>query len=103
MTDEQPQSMPLTHEWVGATYVSLTEQAARYAARRGVWRVPEQTKIDVPEVLCSRCRKTFEQVGTEPCKPTPWLHGGPIGTRKRRKKMIGDDGLGPDRSLAVAT
>ncbi|MFJ2866803.1 hypothetical protein [Kitasatospora sp. NPDC087314] len=73
------------HEWVIAAYVPVDTQGAAYARRRGVYRVPATTKIRSADVMCIRCRRPYDEVFEEPCAGSdPMLHGGPIGTRKRR-------------------
>ncbi|MFJ6380113.1 hypothetical protein ACIQI7_08945 [Kitasatospora sp. NPDC092039] len=73
------------HEWVIAAYVPVDMQGAAYARRRGVYRVPATTKIRSADVMCIRCRRPYDEVYQAPCAGSdPMLHGGPIGTRKRR-------------------
>ncbi|MFJ6776479.1 hypothetical protein ACIQOV_36920 [Kitasatospora sp. NPDC091257] len=73
------------HEWVIAAYVPVDTQGAAYARRRGVYRVPATTKIRSADVMCIRCRRPYDEVCEVPCAGSdPMLHGGPIGTRKRR-------------------
>ncbi|MEV7926152.1 hypothetical protein [Kitasatospora sp. NPDC088779] len=76
---------PDIHEWVIAAYVPVDTQGAAYARRRGIYRVPATTKIQSADVICTRCRRPYDEVCEEPCAASdPMLHGGPIGTRKRR-------------------
>ncbi|MFB7126172.1 hypothetical protein DR950_33515 [Kitasatospora xanthocidica] len=73
------------HEWVIAAYVPVDTQGAAYARRRGVYRVPATTKIRSADVICIRCRRPYDEVCEDPCAGADqMLHGGPIGTRKRR-------------------
>jgi hypothetical protein len=73
-----------SHEWVGACYVDLDDAQAKYSDRRGSVRLKTETKVDVLEVMCSRCRRRFDEAVDEPCVRTHWLHGGPIGERAGR-------------------
>ncbi|MGW4694899.1 hypothetical protein ACWEO1_21275 [Kitasatospora cineracea] len=83
-TDNTP-NPDAVHEWVIAAYVPVDTQGAAYARRRGVYRVPATTKIQSADVMCIRCRRPYDEVSEQPCAGTdPMLHGGPIGTRKRR-------------------
>lgn len=72
------------HDWVGAAYLPLDEKQAKHAERRGSVRMPETTKVEVLEVTCGRCRRPYPEVVGQPCVQTHWLHGGPIGERKKR-------------------
>ncbi|MFF4818924.1 hypothetical protein ACFY2K_30590 [Kitasatospora sp. NPDC001309] len=73
------------HEWVIAAYVPVDTQGAAYARRRGVYRVPATTKIRSADVMCIRCRRPYDEVYEQLCAGSdPMLHGGPLGTRKRR-------------------
>ncbi|MEV8095262.1 hypothetical protein [Kitasatospora sp. NPDC085879] len=75
----------LSHEWVIAAYVPVDAQGAAYARRRGVYRVPATTKVSSAEVMCIHCRKPYDEALHTECPGSdPTLHGGPIGTRKRR-------------------
>ncbi|GAA2746083.1 hypothetical protein [Kitasatospora cinereorecta] len=75
----------LSHEWVIAAYVPVDAQGAAYARRRGVYRVPATTKVSSAEVMCIHCRKPYDEALHTECPGSdPTLHGGPVGTRKRR-------------------
>ncbi len=88
MTTTNPTTEPTpddVHEWVIAAYVPVDTQGAAYARRRGIYRVPASTKIQSADVMCIRCRRPYDEVNEQPCAGSdPMLHGGPIGTRKRR-------------------
>lgn len=76
------------HQWMGAATITLTLPQARRAVLRGSIRVPESTRVDVLETYCGLCRRPYDDVCDEPCAAadsTLHLHGGPIGTRKKRK------------------
>lgn len=88
----------LAHEWVIAAYVPVDAQGAAYARRRGVYRVPAATKVSSAEVMCGHCRRPYDEaVHTECPGSDPALHGGPIGTRKRRTPD-GAGAQGPTRA-----
>ncbi len=72
------------HEWVGAATVPVPSRIIRQTIRRGSMELPEGTFVVVLEVYCDTCRQPYQQAVDTPCHVTPWLHGGPIGKRKRR-------------------
>lgn len=77
-----------THKFVGASYVVLDLKQARYAARRGSIKVPQETRVEVLDVYCDQCKQPYLHCVSEG-KPTPCLleahlRGGPEGTRRRR-------------------
>lgn len=75
------------HVWVVAANVTMSEDLARQADRRGTVRVPKDTKIDVLEVLCSNCRRPYARVAESDCEAAAskdHLIGGPTGERKKR-------------------
>lgn len=77
------------HTWVVAATVDLPSPQARQAFRRGTYRIPEHTKVQVEEVYCSGCRKPFEAVAEKQCEAVEsrdHLIGGPTGERKKRKQ-----------------
>jgi hypothetical protein len=83
------------HHWVLAAHVPVDPKAAKRAKRLGSYRAPTDTKIDVLDVYCDTCKRNYDEVGDRPCEVTPWLHGGPIGTRQRRRGVI----VQPDQVL----
>lgn len=87
---EQP---VLEHTWVAAATVGLNDRLALRAWRTGRFEVPERTRIEALETYCARCRKPYEAVRDEPCRPTEWLRGGPIGERKKRGPRRTEDPL----------
>ncbi|MCC9309286.1 hypothetical protein LN042_19715 [Kitasatospora sp. RB6PN24] len=88
-----------SHEWVIAAWVPVDAQGAAYARRRGIYRVPATTKVTSAEVMCAHCRKPYDQALDTPCPATdPTLHGGPVGTRKRRTPENNDS---PQTSAAL--
>lgn len=72
------------HEWVGAAYLPLDDKQAKHAERRGSVRMVTTTKVEVLEVMCGRCRRPYPEVEGQKCVVTHWLHGGPVGERKKR-------------------
>lgn len=76
------------HVWVAAATIRLDPRQAKRAVLRHSIRLPEGRKIDVLEIYCEQCRRTWDDVVDEPCeaaKSNAHLHGGPIGTRRKRK------------------
>lgn len=76
------------HLWMGAATVTLNLPQARRAVLRGSIRIPGATRVDILETYCGLCRRPYDDVAGEPCiaaSSTEHLHGGPIGTRKKRK------------------
>lgn len=98
------------HQWVGATYVSIPKNLARQAEKRGVIRVPEDTKVTILEVVCILCRRPFDDVDGQPCEAAEnrdHLIGGTPNERKKRKHPYHDCeatncNLGPSVSSIVA-
>jgi hypothetical protein len=72
------------HKWVIAANVPVDTRSARKAMRRGNVRIPVETKVDALDVYCDGCRRPFDEVVGKKCEISPVLHGGPIGTRKKR-------------------
>jgi hypothetical protein len=76
------------HVWVGAATVQLNLKQAKHAVLRGSIRIPEAAQIVVLEIYCLHCRRPYEDVVDEPCIHATFrehLHGGPIGTRRKRR------------------
>lgn len=78
------------HLWVAATTITLKDNLARQADRRGTVRIPETTKVDVLDVYCEHCRRPYDAVAGQACiaateKGREHLIGGPTGERKKRK------------------
>lgn len=75
------------HDWVVAATIPVNNRDAAYGNRRGIYRVPVDTKVSVMETYCDTCRKPYDEVKNLPCAISPWVrHGGPIGTRKPRRR-----------------
>lgn len=88
-----------THVWVGAAYIPLgSERQAALAVKYGHTRVESGQEVDVPEVMCSICRKPYWRCwvlnpasGKKELQPCPrgddataHLRGGTPGVRKKR-------------------
>jgi hypothetical protein len=82
-----PEGTYTEHTWVVAANVPVDLRSARRAQRRGNLRIPAETKIEALEVYCEQCKRPMDDVVDEPCIVSHFLHGGPIGTRKRRNAM----------------
>lgn len=83
-----PRVISAQHQWVAATEVDLDERRARRARNRGTVRVAADTKVEVMEVYCAMCRRSFDDAADTPCsaaESTEHLRGGPIGERAKRK------------------
>lgn len=78
----------MDHSWVGAATVELSGKQAAHADLRGSIRVPTETRVDVLEVYCGRCRRPYDDVADEPCivaaGSREHLIGGPIAERQKR-------------------
>jgi hypothetical protein len=75
------------HLWMGAAAVTLTLSQARRAVLRGSIRIAVAARVDILETYCGLCRRPYDDVAGDPCvaaSSTEHLHGGPIGTRKKR-------------------
>lgn len=82
-----------THQWVGASTVTLDPNQARYAQWRGYVDIPIAERVAVLEVYCGECRRPYEDVSGDPCSAAAsneHLRGGPIGTRAKRKHPFHD-------------
>jgi len=82
-----PDAITPTHKWVGASHVPLDDQQARRALRRRSIRITSDIRVEVLDIYCAQCRRTFEDA-PETCiafETTEHLRGGPIGQRERRK------------------
>jgi hypothetical protein len=87
MHGRQRQEARVDHSWVGAATVGLTDKQAAHADLRGSVRVPVETRVDVLEVYCGRCRRPYDDVADEPCiaaAENGHLIGGPIAERRNR-------------------
>ncbi len=72
---------------MAAATVGLSLKQARHALLRHSVRLPKQIRIDVLDIYCDQCRRTFDDVCDEPCiaaTTAEHLRGGPIGERKKR-------------------
>lgn len=72
------------HQWVGAATVPIPDRIVKQTLRRGSLELAEQTFVKVVEVYCDVCRRPYEKASQLKCHISPWLHGGPIGERKKR-------------------
>lgn len=76
------------HVWLIAAAIRLHDLAlVRRAVLRHSVRLPAQVRIDVLEVYCGECRRTYHDVADEPCiaaSTNEHLRGGPIGERRKR-------------------
>lgn len=95
------------HKWVAATNVPLVEKLAKHAQRRGTVRVPQDTKVDVLEVMCAQCRRPYDDVAGQPCIAAvnrDHLIGGPTGERKKRShhhdcELVGCEAEAPEDAV----
>lgn len=81
------------HSWVGASTSRLDERSASVAVRNGWVKIDVDTVLNVLEVYCFQCRRTYDDVSGEPCAAAGGvghLIGGPVRTRKRRSHEDGD-------------
>lgn len=68
--------------------MDLDDRRARRAFNRGTVRVPADTKVEVLDVYCAMCRRSYTDAADTPCsaaQSTEHLRGGPIGERAKRK------------------
>ena len=83
----------LSHTWIGASTIPLTEkQAKRADLRCSITLEPGDSplRIDVLEVYCSGCRRAREDVADEPCSAkinNEHLIGGDQRERVKRKQL----------------
>ena len=82
---------PMTsdHEWVGAGIPRLDARDASFANRHGRVTLSVDTVVDVIDVYCAVCRRTYDDVAGEACEPAATgnahLLGGPTTGRKKRR------------------
>jgi hypothetical protein len=78
-----------THVWVGAVTIPLDGRSAASAHRRGTYKVNLDTAVDILDVYCSQCKRSFADIGGQiqcpAAESNDHLIGGPTGTRKLRK------------------
>jgi hypothetical protein len=75
------------HTWIFATTCRGDEKAAEMASRSGRTTVVVDTTLDVLDVYCERCRRTYDDVAGRPCEVAggnEHLIGGPTGLRRKR-------------------
>lgn len=84
------------HTWQADANIPLTDRQVRVAWRTGWVALPGGARADALDLLCSRCRLPWDEAADEPCAIGIHLHGGPIGTRKKRKGPTADATVPPD-------
>lgn len=76
------------HAWVGAAEVAIDEGRAKLAHYRRSYRTKEKERVDVLDIYCKACRRTYDAAGGTPCtaaENNAHLIGGTPGERKKRK------------------
>jgi len=85
----KPPEPDLSHQWVGAAMVPLSESAARRADRYQSYRAAEGDKIKVLDIFCEKCRIAYgDERDTGVCAAKVNNHhliGGNQAVRKKRK------------------
>lgn len=79
----------LSHVWVANAQVFIDAKTAKHADFRGSFRVKEATRIEALDVICSLCRRAYEDVADRPCAAkidNQHLIGGDQREREKRKK-----------------
>ncbi len=84
VTDTRGCKPRCTHAWGSEVWIPLTDAQATTAMTNGAVTVEGQV-IDIVEVMCHQCRLPHDDVVVELCTIGIHLHGGPIGTRAKRK------------------
>ncbi len=77
----------VTHVWLGAATVAISPRQIRRVFLRQSVRVSRDTRIDIEELYCRQCRRTYNDVKDQPCEAAAsneHLRGGPIGVRAKR-------------------
>lgn len=85
--DPQPDA---PHDWIVATEVPIEPRLVRRALASKWLTVPPGTRVVVMDIYCRACRRVQEDVAGEPCSAlinNEHLRGGPIGERKKRRKL----------------
>lgn len=83
------------HDWVGAAHVVLDEGRAKLAHYRRSYRTKVAERVDVLDIYCRVCRRTYDAAGGTPCEAVAnneHLIGGTPGERKKRKVYAPPDG-----------
>ena len=86
----------LSHTWIAAATVKLSDKTAKRANLRGSFRTIADEKIDCLEVYCSGCRRPYDDVADRECEAkidNTHLIGGDPGVRKKRI-IIDNTGVG---------
>lgn len=60
--DSEIDADPMGHQWVGQATVSLDAKTAKRAAFRGSFRTEANMRVDVLDVMCHVCRRTYDAV-----------------------------------------
>jgi hypothetical protein len=96
------------HRWAAAVWLVVTDRQAAHATRRGTVRVDAHENVEVVEIACGACRRSYEVAAGQPCEAAgqAWreaaLIGGPAGHRKPRTSALVTSGRraeAPDRSV----
>jgi hypothetical protein len=84
------------HALVVAAEIPLPVEMLARVLRAG-WYDYGGGRVKAVDLYCARCRLPVEKIrGIDPdtglptitpCRPPEWLHGGPIGTRKKRMQI----------------
>ena len=85
-----PDDIDLSHSWIIAATIPVTEKQAKRAQLRCSVIFPEAQKVDVLDTYCSGCRRNYEDVADQPCEAkinNEHLIGGDQRERVKRKGL----------------
>lgn len=80
----------LSHSWIIAATIPITEKQAKRADLRCSVNLDAGTKVDVLDTYCSGCRRNYEDVADQPCSAkinNEHLIGGDQRERVKRKGL----------------
>jgi hypothetical protein len=90
------EALPLPHALVMAAEIPIPPEMLARVLRAGWWDYPGG-RVKMIDIYCQTCRKLLERIRyldedtgrweLTPCATPEWLHGGPVGTRKKRTAM----------------
>ena len=82
-------AVDLSHTWMVAANIPVTERLAAFAAMRKYYLIPEKTRVSALDVYCGECRRTINDLEDQPeCSAktnNEHLIGGDQAHRKKRK------------------
>lgn len=69
--------MTMPHEWVGAGLLLLDRKRAEQATKSGKVTIVSRLTVDILDVYCRKCRRTFAEAKSDICALGSQHIGGP--------------------------